>query len=412
MTRQRIRYVVAMLLTGVAVTSATSTGTRIKAEDSQQDGAASAATKVNAIGLRLFGELGRKSQGNVLLSPLSIETLLAILSSGASGQTAAQLRQVTGLNHGAGEADPQLARLINGMHERTVNSDVSLYVSSALWVQEGDAIRKTFRETVHSAYRGNVDELNFSQDPAACRRHVNAWVAQQTGNKIRELLQPADVSVRTRLILANAISFEATWETPFLVDETKDATFHAAAGKMTTVPMMHRSGEMRYNVWENARVIELPYKGEAFAFLVLLPLAADGLQALERSLEKNGLGPVVDSFPPVKLDIDLYLPRFSADLPLYLDEPLKAMGLMDLFSPKADLTGISESNWPVSQILTRSRIQVDEHGTAAAAASAVLEGRSRATVVRVDRPFVFLVRDTRTGLILFVGRFADPNITK
>lgn len=392
----------------LAATLAFSTAARGQAVVGRQAGREAEVAALNDFGFRLYRTAGKNEQRNLLLSPLSVETVLAMLATGARGATAEELIRVAHLPPGFDRAEGFFARLLRDLDERRTKSDVTLTTANALWLPRGRPVHAAYRDAIRSVFGGTVDELDFARAPGASRRRINAWVSEETRGQIRELLKPSDLDTQTRLVLTNAVSFEAVWETPFPERSTQSAPFHVTPSRAVDVPMMNRKGAFRYTVCLDAQVVEIPYEGGLFSFLALLPLRQDGLPALEDKLVTGGLGPVLASFPRGKLDLDLYLPRFTSEVGLELVNPLKALGLGNIFAETADLSGIGAGSLVVSQALTRSRIRVNERGTAAAASTGMFEGRSQPTRFQADRPFLFLIRDTHTGLILFLGRLVEP----
>jgi len=253
--------------------------------------------------------------------------------------------------------------------------------------------------------------VNFATDAEGARKTINAWVEKQTRDKIKDLIQPGVLDSLTRLVLTNAIYFKGDWASPFKKDGTKDGDFFAADGQKVAAPMMHQTGHFGYLDGGELQALEMPYKGDALSMVVLLPKAKDGLPALEKKLSATSA--VVWIAGLRKQQVQVAMPRFTTTAEFMLKETLSAMGMTDAFSDRADFSGMDGvKDLFISAVIHKAFVDVNEEGTEAAAATAVVmksTGMPAPPVeFRADHPFVFLIRDTRSGCILFVGRMANP----
>jgi serpin B len=252
--------------------------------------------------------------------------------------------------------------------------------------------------------------LDFQHDPDGAVRAVNAWVDEHTNGKIRDLLHELDPL--TRIVLVNAVYFKATWQTPFIESGTHDGSFHTLDGRTVTVPMMSDQLGARVATGDGWQAVDLPYDGDA-SMTIVVPDAGT-FDAFERAMDGDVLARIDGALEPTKVAVTM--PRFHVDQRVDLVPVLRALGMRDAFEEsgphRADFTGINRTvPLVVSQVVHQATIDVDEHGTEAAAATAiVIRAVSAATKqINVDRPFLYFVRDTRTGAVLFMGRVTDPS---
>jgi serine protease inhibitor len=363
---------------------------------------------VDGLGLRIYAQLRQTGDTNLLISPLSTATVLAMVFTGARGETAR--RMADGLHFPADPAvtNQAFSRLLAASAAPEEDRGATLAMANSLWYQQGLGVREDYRRTIQSAYKGLVDGRDFRGEPEGTRSAINAWVTQETRGKIPELLSPGTVSPQTRLILANAVYFSSPWQDRFPVEKTRMMPFHVPAGEPVDVPMMHQAGLYRYTVTRGAEVLELPYKGRRFTFLILLPKLPGGLADLERSVTADGLTPWLSRLPKTPSFLDVFLPRFELNVRVRLDEALRSLGLGSLFDGDPDLSGIAPNAPPISGVLTQVRLRVDERGAEAAAANATVTERSLPPEFKANRPFLFLIRDGESQLTLFLGRLSDP----
>jgi serpin B len=364
----------------------------------------------NAFAFDLYARLSQK-KGNVVFSPYSISNALAMTYAGARGQTAEEMAKVLHFTLGQERLHPAFAELVADLYKDGKGRPYHLHVANSLWGQKGYPFLDGFLELTRKNYRAGLKEVDFERVPEEARHTVNRWVEEQTRDKIKELLLSGDVTPSTRLVLTNAIYFKATWQTPFPKDQTRDAVFAVAPGEKPSVPMMRQpEGMFRYFAGDNFQWLELPYKGGQLSLVVLLPHKQGRLAGLEKALTASAIQRGVDKLQ-LRLG-EVALPRFQATLRVSLGEDLKQMGMPLAFSRGADFSGIaSAENLRLTGVIHKAFIDVDEVGTEASAATAVVAAGTKSIrpfSFRADHPFLFLIRDTQTGSILFLGRVTDP----
>lgn len=365
-----------------------------------------------AFTIDLYGKL-RAEEGNLFLSPYSISTALAMTYAGARGETARQMVDVLHLGGGAGDAHEEFGRLIRQLKEIGAEGQIELAVANALWGQQGYGFREAFLALLREHYGSDLTEVDFAGASEAARGMINAWVVRETRGKITDLIPPGGVSALTRLVLTNAIYFKGTWATQFDKEATKDAPFYLAGEDSADVPLMQLTEHFRYAEDGDVQVLELPYLGNRLSMVVLLPRMRDGLAALEGGLSVKALRGWTDGLRRRKVAV--FLPRFTMTTQFSLGGTLAAMGMRDAFTQAADFTGMAERRELfISAVLHKAFVDVNEEGTEAAAATGVVIGLTSVqlpeeiVVFRADHPFLFLIRENRSGSLLFVGRVLDP----
>jgi serpin B len=257
--------------------------------------------------------------------------------------------------------------------------------------------------------------LNYERAAEAARVTINQWVEDKTRHKITDLIGPGVLNALTRMVLVNAIYFKGTWATPFPASATRPARFYARPNRTLTVPFMHQHGSFRYGENDQLQILALPYAGQQLEMLVLLPRSRDGIASLESSLTPVSLAAWTAGMR--QHEVNVAVPRFKVSSGISLAETLKAMGLNDAFDPsRADFSGLDgRARWLyLSAVLHKAYVEVNEQGTEAAAATAVVVGvrsvmrKDPPREFRADHPFVFLIRDVKTASILFAGRVTTP----
>ena len=368
----------------------------------------------NAFALDLYHQL-REEDRNLFFSPYSVRTALAMTYIGARGETAEQMRKV--LRFGRSDPVTQL-ELTEAMRRlEAVDDDVELTVANRLWVEQTHELLPTFVELSQFVFGGALESVDFRHASETIRLRINAWVQQTTRDRIRGLIPPGGVSSYTRLALVNAVYFNGLWAEPFDAARTREAPFHLADGTSMPVPMMTFTGEPRlpFLAEDGVRIVELDYQGRKLSMVVLLPDADVGLSALEARLDESVLADWINRLS--RQPVQVHLPRFTLTWGTYnLVPSLIGLGMKDPFiEGRADFSGIDGSrHLLVSGVFHQAFVDVQEHGTeAAAATTVVVEVTSLLppprAVFRADRPFLFLIREKATGDILFMARFARPD---
>jgi serpin B len=365
-----------------------------------------------------------RQPGNLFFSPYSIAAALAMVHAGAGGRTRKELEDTLG------DADPvatygrlgrELARrsepsareknLLEGMEGVPPDTfGCHLSVASAMWRQKGYAVRPEFAETLGSRLGAELGEADFSGAPAEAVKAVNAWAAKATRDKIRDVLQEKQLDPLTRVLLANAIYFKARWSHEFYEGVTRPEPFHLQDGERVHVPTMH---DMSYRPTArdgDVHALMLPYTGEALAMIVLLP-DPGRLEKVEQATDGARLDGLLESMKSQQTE--LAMPKFRVESMFQLRATLQALGLSTAFTPQADFSGISsEPGFALSEVIHKTFVDVNEKGTEAAAVTMPMAAGSappkKVVEFRVDRPFLFAIRDLPTKTTLFMGRVVDP----
>jgi serine protease inhibitor len=378
-----------------------------------------AAAAMNAFGVDLYAHLA-KADGNLVFSPASIELALAMLRPGARGTTASQMD--TAMHEvGSDAMAPAISALGEALDTRSgtypdnLGEDVpvTLRIANSAFAQHGLRIEPAYLNALSSRFGAGVRLVDYATDFEAARKRINDWVADQTEQRIRDLLAPGSVDDLTRLVLANAIYLKAPWLVQFSKEATSTQPFTTADGRTVRVPMMSQQESFGYATGKGWQAVDLPYVGGSLSMTLILP---DDLTAFEDSLSGDSLHSIIGALS--SRDVQLSLPRFDIETKADLPEQLSAMGMPLAFDAEhADFSGITtDDRLYVTDVVHQANITVDEAGTVAAGATAVVVGRtsmpSDIARMNVDRPFLFAVRDDPTGTILFLGRVTDPSATR
>ncbi|MBW3595725.1 MAG: serpin family protein [Planctomycetes bacterium] len=398
---------------GVAAYVATNTLKKIGKETVVKitDDVRAVAKSNNQFAFDLYGRL-HEQRGNLFFSPASISTALAMTYAGAEGQTEKQLAQVLHFRI----PEEQLHAGFGTMTE-VLNSDQPGYrlnMANRLWAQESYPFRPEFLAVTRKQYGSELAQVDFAQKAEQARQIINAWIEEQTNGKIEDLIPPSVLDAMTRLVLTNAIYFKGAWEEEFSKEATEDAPFHLSHDRQIETPTMRQKEDFRYAADDDLQILELPYAGRDLSMLVLLPKEIGRLGELERRLTAENFQKWTSGLR--KREVQVYLPKFKLTSQFAMSNVLRGMGMELAFSDQADFTGMSTAEeLMISEVVHKAFVDVNEEGTEAAAATGVVVAATAApvqqepVVFRADHPFVFLIRDNRTGAILFLGRVANPN---
>ena len=357
-------------------------------------------------GLDLFGTLNEEkgADQNVVVSPFSVSTALTMALNGARDSTRRALKQALGVSdHSMREINEAHRRLARALPE--LDTTATLRSANSLWAQNGYPVKAAFTDTLRSVFGAEARRIDFASPEAPDR--INGWVADQTEGMIQTLVKDRDLDGNTVLALLNALYFEAPWQTAFDEEQTEDASFARPGRPAARVPMMHRTDSLRYGSTDRAKMVDLPYGNGAFRMTVVVPEEETTAHALATDLDAATWARWLDGLETRRVQVRL--PRFDVTVPrANLNEVLRTMGLGIIFLPWANFSGLSPRNPSVKKALHKAAIVVDEDGTEASAATAVIFEESTPPTVRADRPFLFAIREAQTGTLLFLGRIADP----
>jgi serpin B len=353
----------------------------------------------------------RTQDGNLFFSPYSVSLALAMTFAGARGDTEAEMAQTLHFTLPQEQLHPAFNALdLSLTADAGADSGFQLNLANAIWGQQGFDFLPAYLDRLAVNYGAGLQLADFT-DPAQreqARAMINTWVSAETQGKIKELFVEGTLTEATRLVLANAIYFRADWETPFPAESTDPAPFTLLDGSQVQVPTMSRRASTGYTAADGVEAVELYYKGDRASLVILLP-AAGQFEAFEAGLEAGQVEDLLQRLQPT--DLQLYLPKFEYAASLDLAGTLAGMGMPAALSPGgADFSGMTgERDLHITGVVHKAFVAVDEKGTEAAAATGVTVGvTSMPQEVRVDRPFLYVIRDRETGTLLFVGRVLDP----
>lgn len=379
----------------------------IPAADASFDPAAAG----NAFGLDLYTSL-RADGENLFFSPASIAYALAMTGLGARGGTAAEMDRVLHL-----PADDEVVAAGFGAQMREVARDdgaVTVNLANRLYGQRGTPFSPGYLALLERHFGAGLEQVDYRRDPEAARRLINGWVEEQTAQKIRDLLGPGTVKPMTELVLVNAVYFLGKWSEPFPKRATADAPFHRERGGDVTTKFMRTTGRFGYAELDGVQVVSLPYRGDSMEMIVILPATNTPLAQVEKQLDAGRLAAWLAA--PAPAQVVVTLPRLHLETSFDLGGALAKLGMATAFSRDADFTGMTTDATPlfISSVVHKAYLDVDEEGTEAAAATAVVMERASEMMAdelktfRADRPFILAIRHKASGAILFLGRVADP----
>jgi serpin B len=380
-----------------------------------------AAHTFEVFGTDLYGRLAEGAkEGNLVFSPASVVTALVMTYAGAAGTTAEEMAatlhlplQGDALHQAFNTLDQLLkSRSWEGKDSEGKDVGVLLRTANSLWAQKGLPFQKAFLDTLAANYGAGVRLVDYKTEAEKARRAINDWVSEQTEGKIPDLIPEGALNAMTRLVLANAVYLDATWAYQFDKAFTSDGPFTTLAGASVTTPLMRQSALFPYGEGEGWKAVELPYLREELALLLVVPDAGKFAQ-VEQQLGDGLLSKAVASLR-TETEVDLTMPKFKFRTQAGLKEALMALGMKSAFSPEqADFSAMTAAEaLYVDDVIHEAYIAVDEEGTEAAAATAVVMRATGAPAQQIrlviDRPFLFALRDRDTGAILFLGRVTDP----
>lgn len=367
----------------------------------------------NAFAVDLYRKLSDEP-GNLFFSPSSISGVLAMAAVGARGTTEQEMAKVLHLPLPPGhvaDAFLQFATLLGQMRP----SEATLTIANSLWLQLDYRVADAFLHLVRSRFQAEIHTVDFLRQPDAVCLEINRWVDRKTQGKITALISRDSLTAQTRLVLCNAIYFKGRWAHQFEPRLTESSPFSLNQDARVFVPTMRVSASFKSVAVDGLNLLELPYQGQELSMVVLLPAAMDGLAGVERQLGPENLGRWLEALDQARpTEVRVSLPRFQTSRRFALEQPLARLGMRAAFDPAAaDFSGITgRRDLAISTVIHQAYVEVNEEGTKAAAATGGVVVALAVHVVpefKVDHPFLFLIRENRTGCILFFGRMNNPN---
>jgi serpin B len=355
----------------------------------------------NQFALNFYSHVAQDKKSNVFFSPTSIFTAFAIVYEGAKGNTASEIKDVFGFDPDESKRRSSFANMQNHLNMNQQNNTISL--ANALWVAENFSVLPEYADTVKTYYESEIKSVDFSSKEKGVDV-INSWIDEKTHGKIEKIFEELDPA--TKLVITNAIYFKGMWEESFDKTKTTVGNFHVSSDNTVQVPMMESKTTFP-NVAVNdlVKIVELPYQGEKFSMLILLPKDVDGMDSLEESLSVDNLNKWKGELR--KMQTKVHMPKFKLETEYDLKSVLHDMGIYDAFD-NADFTGISNSGLHIEKAVHKAFVEVNEEGTEAAAATGIAMLESGPLEFTVDRPFIFIIQDNETGSILFIGKVVDP----
>ncbi len=361
--------------------------------------------------LDLYNQL-KMTDGNLFFSPFSIFTALAMTWAGARENTAVQMAETLHFTEKPAQFHRAIGDLISQLNAVQKETDVELSIANAIWAQKGYQFLDEFFRIVQQSYQADLKQVDFSSAAESARQAINAWVEQQTNEKIKDLLPPKVLNALTRLVLVNAIYFKGFWDNQFKSRDTREMEFWLLTEVAVKVPMMHQ--EHQFGYWENdwLQIIEMPYKEESLSLIVLLPKEKTGITDLEQKLNFENMMAWQSRLR--KRKVIVFFPKFKIESQFSLGQTLALMGMPDAFDPElADFSAmVGQKELYISAVIHKAFLEVNEEGSEAAAATGVVVSVTSIApsppIFKADHPFVFFIRDNKSQSILFLGRVLNP----
>jgi len=361
--------------------------------------------------LDLYNQL-KMTDGNLFFSPFSIFTALAMTWAGARENTAVQMAETLHFTEKPAQFHRAIGDLISQLNAVQKETDVELSIANAIWAQKGYQFLDEFFRIVQQSYQADLKQVDFSSAAESARQAINAWVEQQTNEKIKDLLPPKVLNALTRLVLVNAIYFKGFWDNQFKSRDTREMEFWLLTEIAVKVPMMHQ--EHQFGYWENdwLQIIEMPYKEESLSLIVLLPKEKTGITDLEQKLNFENMMAWQSRLR--KRKVIVFFPKFKIESQFSLGQTLALMGMPDAFDPElADFSAmVGQKELYISAVIHKAFLEVNEEGSEAAAATGVVVSVTSIApsppIFKADHPFVFFIRDNKSQSILFLGRVLNP----
>jgi len=427
--KKLIMWVLVIVLIGLVACTPTApgdsikaTGMTLKSEKQRNESPEVASSDISLLtggnGVFAFNlyKLVSEEEGNLFFSPYSVSAALAMTYAGARGDTEKQMTDTlqfylsqNQLHPAFNSLDQELASRGEGAKGKD-GEGFRLNIVNAIWGQKDYAFLVSFLDTLAENYAAGLRILDFVNETEPSRITINDWVSDETEGRIKDLIPQGAISEMTRLVLTNAIYFNAAWQYSFKEDATSPGVFYLLNGGEVTVPMMEQQESFAYSKGDNYQAVELPYDGRELSMVILLPNSRQ-FEAFEKAINYQQVEDITADLE--RREVRIKMPKFEFDSSFGLKKTLSDMGMPVAFSADADFSGMTgKKDLFISDVIHKAFVSVDEAGTEAAAATAVIMELTampeEPIEVTLDRPFIFLIRDMETGAILFIGRVMNP----
>ncbi len=377
-----------------------------KTDDSEitPERASSVVNATTQFAFDLYSEFKDKEE-NIFFSPYSMSVLLAMIYEGARGQTEEEMGSVLYFPEDNDTRRSDFVNIYTQINKK--DKEYTLHTANALWAHENYQFLEEYLNLIEQYYGGKATNLDFIGETEKSRETINAWVEEQTSNKIKDLIQKGDIDQMTRLVLTNAIYFKSNWVKQFDENNTWEQDFKINSEKTVKVPMMSLTENFNYAETDELQILEMPYESEELSMHILLP-KADNLDSIEASISLEKLNEWKNNF--TEQEVYISIPKFKFETKYYMAETLKEMGMSTAFSSGADFSGMDgTNNLFISSVIHQAFIEVNEEGTEAAAATGGVMVISAPSIsFYANHPFIFIIQDRESGNILFLGRVIDP----
>nr|XP_034181376.1 serine protease inhibitor 3/4-like isoform X10 [Osmia lignaria] len=373
---------------------------------------------INQFSSSLFQCVLEENHGNIIMSPLSAAVVLAMAAFGARGETEKQLKKALHIPSPDTLGTSGYQSLIDDLNNVKV---AKLLLANKVFAAEKFSVKPAYIELTEKYFHSVTQLVNFAKSEEAANT-INTWVKQNTNDRIKEIVNPGDLNSMTAMVLVNAVYFKGQWQDKFDPQNTEERPFHVDENTVKNVSTMFRSGSYLYGELSNlnAKFVLLPYKDDELSMIIILPNEINGLAEVEKKLQNTNIMDILHQGH--QREVELYLPKFKIESKIELNEPLNKLGLTDMFTSKANFSGIADADLVVSKVVQKAFIEVNEEGSEAAAATGVhIEARcmthGRETMM-IDRPFFYNIvklidnRETedREVISIFSGHIHDPSV--
>ncbi len=368
--------------------------------------------QLNEFAYNLYNEIAGQEKENLAISPFSISTAMAMVYGGAAGQTKKEMSDVLLFDSDKDRFHKNFAEHVSKI-KKSAGNDLELNIANGMWLQHDYPFLETYIGTISRYYETVLNKANFKEDREKERTEINNWVSDKTNNKIEELIRKDVLCEETRMVLVNAIYFLGSWLKEFDKELTHEREFNISSKDKVKTKFMKKESEFNYYEDKHAQALEIPYSGENFSMLLLLPKEDIGIRKFESVFDVNKYNQYVKNLNKSKVTV--LLPKFKIRFHANLERIFQEMGMALAFSDNADFSDMtSKRDLKIDQIIHQAFVEIDEKGTEAAAATAVTVVKTSARayddkiVFNANRPFHFIIRDNNSNTIIFMGRVVNP----